>query len=112
MIKSSDAFVRLLCNCARYLYEVGDYDFCVKVCETARLALVDEDSILHADICSSAGSALYELNRLDDCRKEWERFFRIQKEKLWDRELEVRFAMHTCPFQEDADHIYSAIGLV
>lgn len=61
----------------------------MKVCETAREALVDPDSILHADICSSAGSALYEQNRLEECRVEWERFFHIQEEKLPFHSLEV-----------------------
>lgn len=82
-------FVTLLYNCARYLYEVSDYDLCLRLTDTATLACVDKDSLQFADICSAAGSAYYELNRLDACRKQWELYMRIQEEKLQERDLEV-----------------------
>lgn len=88
-VSRSHNFIALLDNCARYLYEISDYDICLRLTATARLACEDQESLEYADICSVAGSAYFELNKLTDCRKEWETSFRIQGERLPQDNLKV-----------------------
>jgi hypothetical protein len=62
--------------------EVGDYEFCARLVETASSACDDKSSLLYAELLNIAGARFYELNRLSDCRKAWEVTLRIRKERL------------------------------
>lgn len=81
-LSGSDIFVRLLSNCAWYLYEISDYQVCFRVIETAASACQDKNSLIYADLRNTAGSCYYELNRLGDCRKAWEETYRIRQRHL------------------------------
>ena len=83
-------FVRLLSNCAWYLFEVSDYEICLRVVETGWLACDDKESLEYATLSRIAGEACFELNKLSDCRQHWESVFRIQEKLLQDNSLEVR----------------------
>jgi len=86
---SSPQFIDLLYNCAWYLYEVSDYDMCLRLVETGWTACEDKDSLQYAGLCNAAGGAYYELNRLGDCRKNWEIFLKLQEKLLPEDDLEV-----------------------
>ena len=85
----SPQFISLLSNCAWYLYEVSDYALCLKVVDTGWLACEDKESLQYGDLCFIAGSALYELNRVGECRKNWENYRNIQAALLPEDGLEV-----------------------
>lgn len=72
------------------MYEVSDYDMCLRLTETAAFACSDTESLRYAALCMTAGSAYYELNQLSECRKKWELFMQIQEAKLPKGHLEVR----------------------
>lgn len=82
-------FSALLINCARFLYEISDYDLCLRLTKTAAGGCDDKGSVEYADLCGIAGSAYYELNKLDLCRKEWELYKKIQEDVYKDNDLEV-----------------------
>lgn len=82
-------FIELLYNAAWYLYEVGDYDVCLRLVETAWLACDDKKSLQYAWLCNVAGCAYYELNKLGECRKCWTTFFNIQEASLQENDLNV-----------------------
>jgi hypothetical protein len=88
-MNSSKEFIDLLANCAWYLYEVSDYDICLRVVETAWSACEDKESLQYGTLCNLAGVAYYDLNRLGDCRKHFEKFLKIQEMLLPDGSLEV-----------------------
>jgi hypothetical protein len=99
---SSSKFIDLQYNCAWYLYETSDYSGCLRVADTARMACEDKESLQYAGLCSAAGGAYYELNRLDKCRENWETFLRIQEQLLPENDLEVRnssLESHVVPLQ-------------
>jgi len=54
------------------MYEVSDYDMCLRLTETAGFACLDTESLRYATLCMTAGRAYYELNQLSKCRKKWE----------------------------------------
>jgi hypothetical protein len=90
---SSQKFIDLLANCSRYLIELSDYDMCLKLVHSAQLACGDNtDTLAYATLCNVAGSAYYELNKLADCRKNWEVSAQIQEKLLGENDLDVRFS--------------------
>lgn len=56
---------------------------------TASGACEDKESLQYATLCSTAGSAYYELNQLQDCRMNWEKYLEISEAKLESNDLEV-----------------------
>ena len=90
--------MKLLYNAAWYLYEVGDYDICLRVVETAWLACEDKRSLQYAALCNVAGCAYSELNKQGDCRKYWEDCSEIQNTLLPDDNIEVRSKSGLFPF--------------
>jgi hypothetical protein len=73
--------------------ELSDYDMCLKLVHSAQLACGDNtDSLAYATLCNVAGSAYYELNKLADCRKNWEISAQIQEKLLGENDLEVRLS--------------------
>ncbi|KAH8602772.1 P-loop containing nucleoside triphosphate hydrolase protein [Bisporella sp. PMI_857] len=102
-LKGSDQFIELLAHCAWYLYEISDYDICIGVINTGWTACENYESLQYATLCNIAGSAYYELNKLADCRKNWEIFFRIQENLLPEHDLERSTAYHNMGNLEYAD---------
>jgi hypothetical protein len=82
-------FIDLLSNCAWYLYEASDYGMCLRLVETAWSACEDKTSLRYATLCNIAGGAYYELNKLAECRKYWERMMTIRDTLLPEHDLEV-----------------------
>ena len=85
----SDTFIKLLRDCSWYLYEVSDYDVCIEMVRAAWSACEDQSSLLYGDLCNIAGAAYYEINKLDECRKNWEIFSKIQESLLPCTAVEV-----------------------
>jgi tetratricopeptide (TPR) repeat protein len=108
----TDTFTALLANCAwyvyfvedlmlsflirlhRYLYEIGDYDTCLKLVDTASIACDDKDSSRYANLRNTSGACYFDLNRLRDCRRDWVIALSIQ-EKLFDNDVvKVGYMVH------------------
>ena len=53
------------------------------------MACEEKDSLQYATLCNVAGGAYYELNKLGECRKNWERFLQLQESKLSEDDIEV-----------------------
>jgi hypothetical protein len=88
---SSSKFIDLLSNCAWYVYEVSDYDLCLRLVDIAGAACEDTESLQYATLCNTVGGAYYELNQLLNCRKSWETCLQIREAKLPAGNLEVRY---------------------
>lgn len=71
------------------MYEVSDYDMCLRVVETAWAACEDKNSLRYATICFIAGGTYFELNKLSQCRKFWEQTVAIRDNLLSDDDIEV-----------------------
>jgi hypothetical protein len=75
--------------------ELSDYDMCLKLVDSAQLACGDStDSLAYATLCNVAGSAYYELNKLAECRKNWEISAQIQEKLLRENDLKVRLSQN------------------
>jgi len=62
---------------------------CLRVVETAWSACEDKNSLRYATLCNIAGGAYYELNKLGECRKNWENMMAIRDALLSEDDLEV-----------------------
>ncbi|KAH0564815.1 hypothetical protein GP486_001804 [Trichoglossum hirsutum] len=62
-----------------YLFEISDLDTCDRVNRTALKACEDKKSSLYAELLNIAGRRDHELNRLLDCRMNWEETLRIRE---------------------------------
>ncbi|PVH79051.1 TPR-like protein [Cadophora sp. DSE1049] len=93
-LRGSSNFINLLSNCAWYLYEVGDYDICLRLVETGRLACENAETLQYATLSNVAGAAYYELNKLGECRKNFEIFLAIQEKLLPEGSLERSSSLH------------------
>jgi hypothetical protein len=72
--------------------ELADYDMCLRLIHSAQLACGDKtDTLSYATLCAVAGSTYYELNKLTDCRKNFETFVQIHEKLLDENDLGVRF---------------------
>ena len=74
----------------RYLYEISDYDVCLRIIETASSATQDKNSLQYAHLCNTAASCYYELNRIGDCRQYWEIALKIRENLLDEDDIDVR----------------------
>ena len=74
----------------RYLYEISDYDVCLRLIETAISATEEKDSLRYAHLCNTAASCYYELNKMAECRKHFEIVLRIREEQLPEDHIDVR----------------------
>lgn len=104
-LQGSSKFIDLLSNCAWYSYEIGDYNLCISLADTARVACEDKESLQYATLCNIAGGAYFELNQLRECRINWETFLRIQETKLPEDHLELSIPYHNMGNLETADSI-------
>lgn len=57
--------------------------------ETGWLACTDENTLQYGKLCNIAGGAYYELNKLGECRRNWDKFMKIQESLLPEDDLEV-----------------------
>jgi tetratricopeptide (TPR) repeat protein len=65
----------------RYLYEMSDYDLGHKVINVAKGICEDKESHVFSHLCNTQGCNYYDLNKVVDCRRNWEMALRI-REKL------------------------------
>ncbi|KAG4441816.1 hypothetical protein IFR05_002680 [Cadophora sp. M221] len=93
-LKGSLQLVRLFINCAWYLCEICDYNTCLRVITSGRLACESTETLEYGKLCSIAGCAFYELNDLENCRRNFETFLLIQEKVLNDNELEKSSSLH------------------
>ncbi|RDW59780.1 hypothetical protein BP6252_12867 [Coleophoma cylindrospora] len=100
-LKGSEEFIKLLSNCAWYLYEIGDYAQCLKVVETDCIAC-KEDTLQYATLCNIAGAAYFELNRLNECRVNWETMYKLHAQFLPEDSLERSVSYHNMGNLESA----------
>ncbi|KAH8602769.1 hypothetical protein B0O99DRAFT_587847 [Bisporella sp. PMI_857] len=82
IIRGSSFFVKLLSNCAWYLYEVGDCEGSRRLVDTAIMACEDKTTLQYAQLRDIEGSCFFDLNRLSECRDSWEAVLRIRMERL------------------------------
>jgi hypothetical protein len=64
-----------------------------RVVETAIGACHDKDSLDCADLHNTAGARYFELNRLGDCRREWEETKRIRSKLLEPNHIGSEFCV-------------------
>jgi len=101
-LTGSPQLVDLLANCAWYLYEISDYDVCLRVISTAQTATNDTNSLQYAHLCNTAASAYYELNQIADCRVNWEKALAIRESLLPDDDIERSDSYHNMGNLESA----------
>lgn len=65
----------------RYLYESGDYDLGRGVIQVAKQICEEKESNIYSHLCNTQGCNYYDLNRVGDCRRNWELALGI-REKL------------------------------
>ena len=60
------------------------------------------NTLQYATLCNIAGGAYYELNKLADCRLNWEKFLKIQDDLLPEGDIEVSAvcARFHCPVNQ------------
>jgi len=76
---SLSQMLKLIWRNYSYLFEISDQDTCARITETALSACDDKSSLLYAELLNIVGRRDHELNRLSDCRKNWEETLRIRK---------------------------------
>jgi hypothetical protein len=78
----------------RYLHELGDYDVSGRVLETAISACEDKNSLLYAELRSTAGSHFFDLNQLRQSQSAWNDSLRIRKRILPDTSPGGKYPAH------------------
>jgi tetratricopeptide (TPR) repeat protein len=63
------------------LYEIGDYGTCKTLYETASTACEDKNSARYANLRNTSGACYFDLNKLQDCRRDWEIALAIQEDE-------------------------------
>jgi tetratricopeptide (TPR) repeat protein/Cdc6-like AAA superfamily ATPase len=81
-MKSRRTFVKLLANCAWYLFEIADYEECLNIINTARSACDDQQSLDYAHLLNTESTTYFEQNRLRQSREAAEVARAIRGEKL------------------------------
>jgi tetratricopeptide (TPR) repeat protein len=84
----------LLTHRHRYLYEVGDYTTCLTLVETASAACEDKNSARYANLRNTAGTCYFEMNRLQDCRRDYEVALAIQEHQSAHDDSKVTYMYH------------------
>jgi tetratricopeptide (TPR) repeat protein len=94
-LKSFGEFIELLNNSSWYLYEISDYTLSRKVIEIAKLTCENKESHTFSHLCNTQGANYYDLNRVVDCRRDWELALLI-REKLKAEPLmgDIAIALH------------------
>jgi tetratricopeptide (TPR) repeat protein len=63
----------------RYLYEIGDYATCLQLANTASGACKDKNSLCYANLRNTAGACYFDMNKLQDCRRDYQTALAIQE---------------------------------
>jgi tetratricopeptide (TPR) repeat protein len=79
---SRKIFVKLLANCAWYLFEIADYDECLNIISIARSACDDQQSLEYAHLLNTESTTYFEQNRLRQSREAALAAHAIREEKL------------------------------
>jgi hypothetical protein len=58
---------------------MSDYDLGKNVIDLAKICEVDKESRLFALLCNTQGCNYYDLNRMVDCRRNWEMTLQIRE---------------------------------
>jgi tetratricopeptide (TPR) repeat protein len=87
-MESVHIFVKLLANCAWYLYEVADYDECLNMINYATTACEDQETVDFAHLMNTKGSTYYELNKLKLSREAHEIAGQLRKTLLGENHAE------------------------
>ncbi|KAL8950292.1 MAG: hypothetical protein Q9222_003658 [Ikaeria aurantiellina] len=75
-------FSELLKNAAWYLFEVGEHRESKLLLKTAFSVCKDEESLLYAHLCNTAGVVDFELNHLPMCRQSLEKALEVRRKLL------------------------------
>ncbi|KAH9220315.1 P-loop containing nucleoside triphosphate hydrolase protein [Leptodontidium sp. 2 PMI_412] len=65
-----------------YLFELGDYDTCEQIIDTALMACKDRKSLLYSRLRGTQGCLFFDLTLLSKCREAWEETLQIREEIL------------------------------
>ncbi|KAH6690247.1 hypothetical protein BKA61DRAFT_287339 [Leptodontidium sp. MPI-SDFR-AT-0119] len=82
VLKGSTEFVELLADSSWYLFELGDYDTCEQIIDTALMTCKDRKSLLYSRLRSTQGGLFFDLTLLSKCREAWEETLQIREEIL------------------------------
>jgi len=77
----------------RYLYEIGDYDTSLQLVYAASAACDDKDSSRYANLQNTSGACYFDLNRLQDCRRDWVIALSIQERRFGHDVVKVGYMM-------------------
>lgn len=103
----------------RYLYEVGDYATCLTLVETASAACDDKNSARYANLRNTAGTCYFDMNRLQDCRRDYEIALAIQEIESDHDDTKVAYMYHNMGnletgcgrYEEAMDHFTKAVNI-
>jgi tetratricopeptide (TPR) repeat protein len=84
----------LLTHFHRYLYEIGDYETCLTLVDTASAACEDKTSVRYSNLRNTAGTCYFDMNRLQDCRRDYEIAFAIQDNQSGQDDTKVSYMLH------------------
>jgi tetratricopeptide (TPR) repeat protein len=88
------------------LYEVSDYDECLKICDVGCSASASKRSIPYAHLLNTIGAIHYETNNLKASRKAFETVHRIRLELFGSKHLEVATILANIGNVESAEGNY------
>lgn len=109
----------LLTYSYRYLYEIGDYDTCLKLVNTASAACEDKTSVRYANLRNTAGTCYFDMNRLQDCRRDYEIALAVQESENGHDDVKVSYMLHNMGnletgcgrYEEAMDYYTKAIAI-
>jgi tetratricopeptide (TPR) repeat protein len=79
----------------RYLYETSDYEQSRTIINVAKQACENRDSHLFSHLCNIQGSNYYELNRVRDCRRNWDAALAIRQKLKAEHEFgDIAISLH------------------
>jgi tetratricopeptide (TPR) repeat protein len=105
---------RPLTHFLRYLYQIGDYETCLQLVNTASNACKDKDSTVYAHLKIAAGTCYFDMNKLKDCRRDYEIALAIQEREGENNDLKASYMLHNmgnletaCSRLEEAETYYT-----
>lgn len=78
-LAASDDLIELLCNCAWFLHETGEWDGCRLVLELGFSCCSDKEGLRYSHLLNTAGARCFELNQIPRCKHYWEEALKIRK---------------------------------
>ncbi|KAH0536242.1 hypothetical protein FGG08_006864 [Glutinoglossum americanum] len=101
-VRIPQAFVKLLANCAWYLYEIGDHIENLQILEIAYESCEDKESLLCAHLRNTAGVSYFELNSLTRARECLQKSLAIRESLLDPDNEEVANTINNLGLVESA----------